>query len=202
MLRKAKNKSKSCLILLSVVFPLILLAGCEEKQKLQADKPILESTVQRENEKLAAENAQLKSQVETLMSIDKQARIDAISIASQIELTNRSGLYDKNDDGKKETLVVYLKTIDDMGDVVKAPGAVTVELWNLNAKPENALMGKWTVEPEKLKKSWSGSLMTNYYKLQFDLSSILTGNEPELTIKAEFTDYISGKILKSQVVSE
>jgi hypothetical protein len=87
-----------------------------------------------------------------------------------------------------------------MGDCIKAAGAVKIELWNLNAKPAEALLSSWEIEPEKLKKRWSGSLLTSYYKLQFDVSSILGSKEKELTLKAEFTDYLTGKILRAQRV--
>ena len=191
----------------------LFFAGCQEKAKTpksKGSKPLVgvksaeqsEVTIKRENEELKAENKQLKEQLETLMGIDKPARLEAISAVSSIELTNRCGIYDKdsNDTGKKKTLVVYLRPIDDMGDCFKAAGAVKIELWNLNAKPAEALLSSWEIEPEKLKKRWSGSLLTSYYKLQFDVSSILGSKEKELTLKAEFTDYLTGKILRAQRV--
>lgn len=209
MLRKAKIESRNCLFcVLCSVFCILLLAGCEKKAKLQTEKqaePVLSQTnFEKENFKIKAENEQLKSQLETLMGIDKPVRISAVSVVRTIEVTSRSGVYKKDikdSNDTKETLVVYLKTIDDMGDVVKAPGAVKVELWNLNKKPADVLIGSWLVKPEKLKKSWSGSLMTNYYKLTFDAGPILTGKKKqELAFKVEFTDYMTGKILKAQKV--
>ena len=210
--RKAQNhgvrfQRTAFFCILCSAFCVLLLVGCENKAKLKTEKqaePVLsQSNFKKENLKLKSENEQLKKQIETLMGIDKPARIDAVSVVETIELTSRSGIYDKDKDGNdiKETLVVYLKTIDDMGDVVKAPGEVKVELWNLNAKPADALIGSWIVEPAKLKKSWSGSFMTSYYKLTFDVGAILTGKKKEeLTLKVEFTDYMSGKILKIQRV--
>jgi hypothetical protein len=207
---------------------LFLVAGCEEKKQIKKAKqpPALKQKEVKANQKstkaskkaeqvkkspedmnsagnrarLAAENKQLKEQIATLMGIDKPARTEALSTITSIEITSRSGLYDKNKDNKKETLIVYLKPIDDMGDVIKAAGAVDVELWNLNAKPQEALLKSWAIEPKELKKNWSGSLMTCYYKLQFDVNSVLTGKEKDLTLKAQFTDYLTGKVLKGQQV--
>jgi hypothetical protein len=185
----------------------LIFAGCEKKTAIQTekqDKPILSPvTIQQENVKIKAENEQLKKQIETLIGIDKPARIDAISTVSAIELTGRSGIRSKNKDSNdvNEVLIVYLKTIDDMGDVVKAPGQVKVELWDLNAKPADALLGSWTVEPAELKKKWSGSLMTSYYKLTFNVGAFPKDKKrQELTLKAEFVDYMAGKILKAQKV--
>jgi cell division protein FtsB len=212
---KAPRHQEKCNLICFVPLCLcgfLFFAGCEEKAKLpksKGSKQLVgvkseqsEVTLKRENEELKAENKQLKEQLETLMGIDKPARLEAISAVSSIELTNRCGIYDKdsNDTGKKKTLVVYLRPIDDMGDCFKAAGAVKIELWNLNAKPAEALLSSWLIEPEKLKKRWSGSLLTSYYKLQFDVSSILGSKEKELTLKAEFTDYLTGKILRAQRV--
>jgi hypothetical protein len=211
------SKMKNCKIcrqqafffcILSSVFCILLLAGCDKKAELQTEKqakPVLsQPDFKKENLKIKAENEQLKSQLETLMGIDKPARISAVSVIGAIELTGRSGIYKKeikDSNETKDVLIIYLKTIDDMGDVVKAPGAVKVELWNLNNKPADALIGSWQIEPEKLKKSWSGSLMTNYYKLTFDAPPSPTGKKKQaLTLKVEFTDYMSGKILKAQRV--
>jgi hypothetical protein len=223
------KKIQTCKTSFVILLSLFLIAGCEEKKQIKTAKqpPALKQKEVKANPKgtkasgktgqvkqksaedmnsagnrarLAAENKQLKEQVATLMGIDKPARTEALSTITAIEITSRSGLYDTNKDNKKETLIVYLRPIDDMGDVIKAAGAIDVELWNLNAKPQEALLKSWAIEPKELKKNWSGSLMTCYYKLQFDVNSVLTGKEKDLTLKAQFTDYLTGKVLKGQQV--
>jgi hypothetical protein len=205
-MEKGKSNKTGFVILLSF----LLVCGCQEKAKSPKSKSLVgakaeqsEVSLKRENEELKAENKQLKEHLETLAGIDKQVRIEALSTVSSIELANRCGIYEKakdsNEAGKK-TLIVYLKTIDDIGDVVKAAGAVKIELWNLNAKPAEALLGSWQVEPMELKKKWSGSLLTSYYKLPFDVSSVLSKKEKELTLKVEFTDYLTGNVFKEQRV--
>ncbi len=185
---------------------IFFIVGCEEQQKIKpaggkgqalSQKEVKDTNSPR---KLAAEVEQLKQQLEGLMGINKQARIDAISTITSIDVTRRSNLYDKNDDKKKETLVVYIRPIDDMGDCIKAAGSVEIQLWNLSAESNEALLKSWEIEPEELKKTWSGSLLTSYYKLQFDVSDILTGKEKDLTLKVQFTDYLTGKVLKVQRV--
>ncbi|OQA03393.1 MAG: hypothetical protein BWY69_00491 [Planctomycetes bacterium ADurb.Bin401] len=180
---------------------IIFLGGCRQQQKIEDQKPIAEQKEAKESPaKLSAEIEQLKKQVESLMGINKQARTEALSTLSTVEVTNRSDLYDKDDDKKRETLVVYLKPIDDMGDTVKATGSVDIELWNLNAPSENATLGQWKIEPEELKKYWTSSLMSTHYKLQFDIGPKLTGKEKELTLKVKFTDYLTGKVFTGQKV--
>lgn len=187
---------------------MLLLSGCEEaakkpqSQTLDKEPVLSESEIERQNASLRAENQKLKEQLENLMGINKPARTEAVSTILSIELTDRCGIYDKDDDGKEETLVVYLRTIDDMGDCIKAPGAVKIELWDLDARPEDALLKSWEIDPPQLRKNWSGSLLTSYYKLKLDTSTITVKAKHELTIRVEFIDYMTGKILKAQQVCE
>src|SRR4030042_1572913 len=167
------------------------------KGLMRRNKPAGRRGLGRENAALKAENEELKRQLETLMGIEKSVRIEAVSRVLSIELTERCGIYDKDSDGKKETLIVYLRTIDDMGDCIKAAGAVKIELWDLDAKPQDALLKSWQIEPAGLKKSWSGSLLTSYYKLKLDAGAI-ADDKRGLTRRAEFTDYLTGKVLKAQ----
>jgi hypothetical protein len=197
------NKKLQIARIILFILPIgFLIAGCGEQKKIDAADALKQKEAKDANSprKMAAEIEQLKNQLEGLMGINKPARIDAISTITSIDITRRSNLYDKNDDKKKETLIVYLRPIDDMGDCIKAAGAVEVQLWNLSAEPNEALLKSWEIVPEELKKTWSGSLLTSYYKLQFDADDILTGKEKDLTLKVQFTDYLTGKVLKEQRV--
>ena len=177
---------------------IIVCAGCQEKQK--AESTTETKAPAKSNAKLSDEVAQLTKQLEGLMGINKEARTSALSTLTAVELLSKSGLYTNDTTKKKDKLVVYLKPIDDMGDVTKAAGEVNVELWDLNAKPENAMLAQWKVTPEELKKKWTSSLMSTHYKLDFDAGDKLAGKEKELTLKTQFTDYLTGKVFKSQLV--
>ncbi len=150
-------------------------------------------------EKLEGENAELTKRVETLTSIGPEVRLEVLGRLESIEISGRSGLYDKDRDGTKETLVVYIRTIDNAGDAIKAVGSVEVQLWDLEAE-NDARLAQWQIKPEELKRRWSSTVMTSYYRLTFDVSELLADNEKELTVKVTFTDYITGNILRKQRV--
>jgi hypothetical protein len=157
-------------------------------------------TLREQNEKLQSENTQLKEQVKTLSEIGGEARLEAIAAIKKIEIGKRSGLFDKDDDGVKEKLIVYVRPSDDTGDTVKIPGTITTQLWNLNNKSDEALLASWTLGPEEIKMLWASTFMTNYYRLTFDIADIMTGQGQELTVKVRFVDYVTGKILTAQKV--
>jgi len=168
---------------------------CGQVKSLNSEK----DTLAVRTESLEKENQQLRQQVQTLQAIDGQQRAASLDTLTRIEIGSRSGLYDKDNNGSKETLAIYLEPIDSSQDKIKAPGRVEVELWNLDsANPQGALLKQWIIEPEQLKTLWAGTLMSSFYRLSFPVDGIVTGDEKSLTVKVRFTDYITGKILSAQ----
>ena len=157
----------------------IFLCGCENQiQKLQE------------------ENDSLRRQIETLSALSPEIRLKAISVPEKIRIRSRSGFYDKDRDGKKEVLKVYVQPIDSAGDKIKASGSVRVQLWDVNADADAALLKEWQVGPEELKQMWVGTLLTHYYRLSFDVSDMPGGRDRELKLKVSFTDYVTGKVFQ------
>jgi len=183
---------------------MLLLAGCgaesnvlwKDVEQLKQENTDLSLKVQ----SLQSENTQLTEQVSTLTGLKKETRLQALDTLETIHITKRSGLYDLNEDGTKETLAVYLEPRDTAQDTVKAAGTVHVELWNLNADPERARIADWTLEPQQLQTLWGGTIFASYYRLAFDISDILSTPPTELTVKVTFTDYLSGKVMGDQLV--
>ena len=183
---------------------LLVSAGCGDGAKtslfgqiksLGEEKTDLKMQVQQ----LEVENKELSEQVETLTAIGTKARIDALERIERIELGKMTGLFDKDKDGVEESLIVYIRTIDGAGDLVKAAGSVEVALWDLDV-PANPHLADWEVKPDELTKAWTPTLLTNYYRLKFDISGLLDDAKKELTVKVVFTDYVTGKVHRDQRV--
>lgn len=115
-----------------------------------------------------------------------------------VNLTKYSGIYDKNNDSIKESLIVYVQPIDNTGDVVKAAGTVDVQLWNLNTGDKNALLGEWHIGPQELKKLWFSTLLSTNYRLIFNVGDKIKGLTEPLTVKVTFTDYLTGQKFEQQ----
>ena len=200
------SKIRQRIYLLGLLFlaGLIFCQGCSgsiEKSLWQqiTDLTDQKSTLSVRVEKLQQENDQLHRQVLTLQHLDPNERMTAVDVLETIVIGSRTGLYDKNEDGKKESLVVYIEPTDSAGDRVKAPGEVEVQLWNLDAKdPHKALLEQWTVKPAELKECWSSMLMTDYYRLVFKAGDVLPSDPTGLTVKVRFIDYFSGKVFEDQ----
>ena len=180
----------------------LFAAGCEsgklakEVKTLRQEKAELKSQI----EQSKSEAEQLKRQVQVLSNLPPGVRLEDLYDLQKIRITRYTNLYDKDKDDKKEKLIVYIQPIDEEGDIVKATGAVDVELWDLNKEDGQAKLGRWHVTPGELKKLWFATLVTINYKLTFDVADKITGDEKALAVKVNFTDYPSGKVFKEQKI--
>jgi len=191
---------------ISTIFLLILIAGCknpgsravsiEQIEKIEQEQIQL----QREIALLKTENDQLKKQIHVLLGLPKEVKGENIYCLQRIKIHGYTNIYDKDEDGKKESLIIYIQPIDQDGDIIKAAGEVEVQLWDLNRDSGEALLGQWTITAEKLRKCWLTTLITMNYRLIFNVSDKVEQYEEPLTVKVTFTDYLSGKTFKEQRV--
>ncbi|MEJ2702865.1 MAG: hypothetical protein P8Z79_10540 [Sedimentisphaerales bacterium] len=184
---------------------LVLAAGCQDTNKCE---PLLahidrltqsQSKLQDDLTRVKSEDEQLKQQVQVLSGLPKDVRLASLYQLQAVRIYRYTTLLDENKDGKMDHLVVYLQPIDEQGDVVKAAGAVNVQLWDLNKPSGQALLGQWNVGPEELKKRWVSFLVTDY-RLTFKLPEEIAHWERPLTVKVTFTDYLRGKVFNEQRV--
>jgi len=196
-------------LLFSVFCLLHFTAGCEEtgsrKPSLNKQVHLLEqqnTQLTRQIEQSGTEKEQLQKQIQVLSGLKPQLKPEDIYNLQKVRITRYTNLYDKDKDGKKEKLIVYIKPIDADGDVIKASGEADVQLWDLNKPEGQALLGQWTVKPDELKKLWFATLLTINYRLTFDVADKVDKFDEPLTVKVTFTDYLSGRVFKEQRVIE
>ncbi len=190
---------------------LAFVAGCENTGK--ASKPTTAEQVQQltsqntelqnQLEQAHAENAQLLKQAESLSKLPGEKRADAIYHIKAVKIGRFTNFYDDDKTpgatGKKK-LVVYVEPIDETGDTVKAGGAVDVQLWDLNKKENEARLAQWQIEPNELKMLWLGGMLSSSYRLSFDAAGIADKFDKPLTVKVNFTDYLSGMTFTEEFI--
>ena len=186
---------------------LALAGGCENANSRQVSLTEQIQTLREEKTQLTrqleqskTENKQFKKQVQVLAGLKPEVKLENLYNLQKIRITRYTNFYDKDKDGKKEKLIVYIQPIDEDGDIVKAAGAVDVQLWDLNEKDGQALLGQWSVRPDELKKLWFATLITINYRLTFDVADKISNVEGPLTVKVTFTDYLTGKVFEEQKV--
>jgi hypothetical protein len=189
------------------LFVLVFVVGCEnpgargpalsqQVQQLTEQKTNLQSRL----EQSQTENERLRKQVETLSNLPADTRADAVYHLQAVKIGRFTNLYDKDKDGTKETLIVYVQPMDETGDVIKAAGEIEVQLWDLNKKESEALIGQWRVEPNEIKKLWFNSIAMTCYRLTFDVAGKVENLDKSLTVKVAFADYLSGRTFTEQFI--
>ena len=185
---------------------LLLATGCaapNDKESLATKIGQLtqENTqLQEQIEQSNAENKQLKGRIQVLSELPKEVKLENLNRLESVKIGRYTGFFDKDKDGKKEKLIVYIQPIDEQGDMIKVTGAVDVQLWNLDKAGSEALLDEWRVESNELKEFWFATLITINYRLTFDVTDIVESLEEQLTVKVTFTDYMTGKVFKEQKV--
>jgi outer membrane murein-binding lipoprotein Lpp len=198
-----ENKMKRWIESFILIALAVMLAGCSSST--QRPWKTLKDCAQKNTElsmqiqALESENTQLTEQVNTLSTLDAAARLEALDTLDKIRIGKRTGFYDKDNDDTNETLVVYLEPLDKAQDFIKAIGAVKIQLWDLDAAANEAKPAEWTLEPAELHPTWGGTIFAGYYRIKLPLENF-SDQKKDYTVKATFTDYLSGKVLTDQKV--
>lgn len=191
-----------------VAFALVLLlGGCGIGSARKAPSELRAEKLAREKAELVgevqqyrAEIEQLRTQIQALSPLPKDKRENPYKLTS-VRIARITNFYDKNGDGRREKLIVYIQPIDTRGDVVKAAGTVNVQLWDLNHPNGQAQLGQWEVGPTELHRLWFDFLVTGY-RLTFDRPESLEVLSEPLTVRITFTDYLTGESFRDQRVIE
>ena len=145
-----------------------------------------------------SENVELKQQITHLLGLGPKVNLSDLYSIEKIKVTRYTNIYDKDGDGLKEKLIVYIQPMDFQGDIVKATGSVDIQLWDLSRDQQYALLKSWHFEPEQLSKLWYSSILRTNYRLALDLPEKVKALKDPLTVKIVFIDYLTGKDFKEQ----
>ncbi len=186
---------------------LILLGGCGIGSERMSPVEMKARDLEREKTQLAGqleqcrvEAEQLQAQIKTLAALPQNKPENLFYALSAVKISRFTDFYDKNEDGKRDKLIVYLQPVDQAGDAIKTAGIVSVQLWNLNRPSGQALLGQWEVPPGALHKLWFNTLTSTAYRLTFDMVTTPEMLAQPLTVKSTFTDYLTGQVFTDQFV--
>ena len=166
----------------------------QQAEQLGKEKAELESRLEQAHK----ENEGLKKQMEALAGLPGDKKAEAVYSLKALKIGRYTNLYDEDKNGTKETLIVYVQPIDETGDVIKAAGAIDVQLWDLNKPSAEALISQWSVAPNELRKLWVDSIALTGYRLTYEVGALVGNFDKPLTVKVTFTDYLSGKVFTEQ----
>lgn len=161
--------------------------------KLEQENLKLKSEAGKLRETIAAQGTQIK----TLQALGSR-RLEKLFYVTSIKLGRYTG--GVNLDGKEgdDGIRVYLIPQDADGHTLKAAGHVRVQLFDLAAGEKGRLIATCEFAVETIGKKWAGGFLTKHYK--FDCPWKSPPGHAEITVRASFTDYLTGKEFTAQKV--
>ena len=158
--------------------------------------------LEQENVKLRAEAGKLRetitaqgTQIETLQALGPK-RLDKLFYVTSIKLGRYTGGVDLDGKEGDDGIRVYLIPQDADGHTLKAAGNVRVQLFDLAAEEKDRMIATYTFTVETIGKNWAGGFLTKHYK--FDCPWKTPPARAEITVRASFTDYLTGKDFTAQ----
>ena len=154
--------------------------------------------LERDHVALQEELKARKAQITRLQALGVR-RLDLLNSAARIEIDRLSGGY--NHDGRHgdEGVVVYLKPLDAEGDVIKAAGEIEIQLWDLAGTPQELLVGQYVLDAMHARELWYGKFLNKHYTIHCPWREQPPRHD-EVTVRALFTDYVTGEVLSDQRV--
>jgi hypothetical protein len=176
--------------------------GCMDQQPPEpaADRQEqLRQEAQGLREELAAARKRLAErdkQVSSLLALGDK-RLEKLYVVQRISLGMATGGIDLDGKAGDEGVKVYLQPIDQHGSVLKAPGEVTIQLYDLAAPAKQNLVGECRFDLDETSKAWSSGFLTYHYSFTCRWKAAPPEHD-EITVRVEFLDYLTGKTYTAQ----
>lgn len=180
------------------VLAVALVVGCNGVQPpAKTAAQLQQENVQFQHEIVALRQAAAArdKQIETLQALGDK-RLDLLYHVTGVQLGRYTGGIDLDDKPGHDGVRVYLTPRDQHGHAIKAAGKVKIQLFDLADKPAENLVGTFEFPVDQVAKHWAGGFITNHYK--FDCHWKSPPANPDITVRVEFTDYLTGKTFADQ----
>jgi len=193
--------NRTILVLLAAV---AMTAGCLERESIEPEGPSrvdLQAEVRKQAEQIGELEqtvAAQREQIDTLQQLGGEKRLEKLYYPVRVEIGRYTGGVDTDGAPGDDAVRVYLRPIDQDGHAIKAAGRVKVQLFDLAAAPERNLLFECTYDELQVRRCWSGGFMAYHYTFECPWKSPPPHNE--LTVRVEFTDYLTGKTFSNQKV--
>jgi hypothetical protein len=180
-------------------------AGCASTTEADLRAEILkfrEEIKERDSKLALQQNAldELNRQLGVARSISEDD-LKRVFYPEKIQIDRLSGGFDTDGKPGDEGVTVYLQPLDRKGDIVKVPGDVTIQLYNLAAPADRNLIGEYRLTVDQVAELWHGKLMTQHFRIKCPWPAGPPGH-PEVTIRVTFVDYLTKRVLTAQATAK
>lgn len=183
--------------------PGALSSGCQTDEQIQAlRKDVLD--LKDQNKKLQEQLNQLQNsigqrdeQVRTLQGLGDK-RLEKLIHVAAINITSRTGGIETDGKPGDDAIKVFIEPRDSQTSIIKAAASVKIQLYDLAAPKEENLIGEFTWSVDEAAKNWYDGFMSYYYSFVCPWKT--PPQHPEITVRVEFLDYLTGKTFTAQTI--
>ena len=178
-----------------------LLSGCVSQSQYAQARDDAQASKEEARKALEARDGMQavvidqQKQIRTLQALGER-RLDLLYRVDHIDLGNYTGGIAQDGQNVDYAVKVYLQPIDADGSVLKASGTVTVQLFDLAADPQKNLIAQYYWPVDQLSKQWASGFLAYHYS--FLCPFVSPPQHPDVTVRVEFTDYLTGKTFSAQ----
>ena len=195
--------ARALIFAVSVMVGVITVPGCETPQPQNAqhtaDLPTPETELIKLKDHLEKLQESFTEQAEQIRSLQGLGvkRLEKLFYAERIELTRHTGGVNTDGIDGDDAIKVYLRPIDRDGSVLKAAGDVRIRLFDLAAAANANLIAEYEWTVEEISEHWSSGFLAYHFSFVCPFKTTGPAHD-EITVRAEFTDYLTGKVLSAQ----
>jgi hypothetical protein len=197
------HRTRFCLAaaMAACVFPAacVMLTACTPQQAARLDANMLVEIdrLRTSNEELRKQLLQRDEQIVVLQKLGDK-RLDRLYSVRRISLASGTGGANTDDKPGDDAVKVNVEPIDQHGSVLKAAGNAKVQVFDLAAPEGKNLLAECDYDPNAAARNWVSGLFSSYYS--FILPLPVTPAHGDLTVRVEFTEYLTGKTFTAQDV--
>ncbi len=181
----------------------LVASGCQSPAEVQLRREVseLQTTVQSRDNQVAAQRAaidELNSQLAVARAISEDD-LKVLFYPDHLVIDKLTGGADYDNKPGDDGVTVYLRPIDRDGDLVKVPGDITIQLYDLAAPAQKNFIGEYRVPVDRCGKLWHGKLWTGHFSIKCPWPSG-PPEHSEVTVRALFVDYLTKRVVSAQSV--
>ena len=181
----------------------VLTAGCGSFKKVSEENDRLRARVMEledENRELTGRSAELNGQVRRLtrdLPIPQEIR-DATPHVADLSIATVSHATDTDNDGRPDTLLVYIEPTDGRGRFVQMVGTLSVHAATLPAGGDAITLGRVTLGPPELRDAYRSTFLGTHYTVEVPITIADPATQTVCTVSVEFVEGYTGRRVTTQ----
>jgi len=194
----------NALPLITAALTLAIATGCGSAKRVSSENDRLRAEVldlQDENVSLVSQVEELRGQLDraTGQTPVPRAVLAATPHVASLSIDSLSHTVDTDDDGRPDSLTVYVSPSDGLGRLVQMVGDLSIHVALLPADGDAVTMGRVSLGPQELRDAYHSTWLGTHYTIAVPITfprgvTAATG----CTVRAEFVDGYSGRRVTSQ----